>query len=86
MEFTVRKYDILREIGLTQGVVEKKNTIPILANVLIDADGDHIQISATDLELGIKCTCPAKIKATTPAKNFLDIIRALPDDDIMLSL
>ena len=62
MEFTVRKYDILREIGLTQGVVEKKNTIPILANVLIDADGDRIQISATDLELGIKCTCPAKIK------------------------
>lgn len=86
MEFTVRKYDILREIGLTQGVVEKKNTIPILANVLIDADGDRIQISATDLELGIKCTCPAKIKKagsiTTPAKNFLDIIRALPDDDI----
>ena len=62
MEFTVRKYDILREVGLTQGVVEKKNTIPILANVLIDADGDRIQISATDLELGIKCTCPAKIK------------------------
>jgi len=86
MEFTVRKYDILREIGLTQGVVEKKNTIPILANVLIDADGDRIQISATDLELGIKCSCPAKIKKagsiTTPAKNFLDIIRALPDDDI----
>ena len=88
MEFTVRKYDILRELGLTQGVIEKKNTIPILANVLIDADGDQIQISATDLELGIKCTCPAKIKKpgaiTTPAKNFLDIIRALPDADIKI--
>ncbi|MFN8005564.1 MAG: DNA polymerase III subunit beta [Terriglobia bacterium] len=86
MEFTIRKYDILRELSLTQGVVERKNTIPILANVLIDAQGDQIQISATDLELGIKCTCPAKIKKpgaiTTPAKNFLEIIRSLPDDDI----
>ena len=54
MEFTVRKFDILREVSLTQGVIEKKNTIPILANLLMDAHGDSVQLSATDLELGIK--------------------------------
>ena len=62
MEFTVRKFDILREVGLTQGVIEKKNTIPILANLLMDAHGDSVQLSATDLELGIKSSCPAKVK------------------------
>ncbi|MBM3801430.1 MAG: DNA polymerase III subunit beta [Acidimicrobiia bacterium] len=88
MELTVRKFDILREVGLTQGVIEKKNTIPILANLLMDAQGDSVQLSATDLELGIKCSCPAKIKKpgaiTTPAKSFLEIIRELPDADIRI--
>ena len=88
MEFTVRKFDILREVGLTQGVIEKKNTIPILANLLMDAQGDSVQLSATDLELGIKSSCPAKVKKpgaiTTPAKSFLEIIRELPDADIKI--
>ena len=88
MEFTVRKFDILREVGLTQGVIEKKTTIPILANLLMDAEGESLHIAATDLDVGIKSSCPAKVKKagaiTTPAKNFLDIIRALPDSDIKI--
>jgi DNA polymerase III subunit beta len=86
MEFTIRKFDILREISLAQGVVERKNTIPILANLLMDASGDSVHLSATDLDVGIKSSCPAKVKKegalTTPARNFLDIIRALPDSDV----
>lgn len=54
----------------------------------MDAQGDSVQLSATDLELGIKCSCPAKIKKpgaiTTPAKSFLEIIRELPDADIRI--
>ncbi len=88
MEFTVRKFDILKDVALTQGVIEKKTTIPILANLLLDAQGEGIQISATDLELGIKSTCPAKVKKagaiTTPAKSFLDMLRELPDADIKI--
>jgi DNA polymerase-3 subunit beta len=88
MEFTVRKFDILREVGLTQGVIEKKTTIPILANLLMDATGDSVHLAATDLELGVKSSCPAQVKKpgaiTTPARNFLDIIRALPDADIKI--
>ncbi|MCH2694031.1 MAG: DNA polymerase III subunit beta [Acidobacteriia bacterium] len=84
MEITVRKSDIVNEVLLTQGVVERKTTIPILANLLIETGEDKINFAATDLDLGIKSSCPAKIletgSITTPAKNFLEIIRSLPPD------
>ena len=60
MEFTVSKADLVRELSLSQGVVEKKTTIPILSNVLLEARGDRITLTATDLELGIRCSCPAQ--------------------------
>jgi len=88
MEFTVSKNDLVRELGLSQGVVEKKTTIPILSNVLIEAQGDRIVLTATDLELGIRCVCPAKVKkegaGTVPAKKLLDYTRLLPDADLNL--
>jgi hypothetical protein len=62
MEFTVSKADLVRELGLSQGVVEKKTTIPILSNILLEAKGGRIILTATDLELGIRCSCPAKVK------------------------
>ena len=62
MEFTVSKSDLVRELSLSQGVVEKKTTIPILSNVLLEASGDRISLTATDLELGIRCSCPARVK------------------------
>ncbi len=72
MEFTVSKADLVRELNLSQGVVEKKTTIPILSNVLLEADGDRIRLTATDLELGIRCSCPARVKkegaGTIPAQ------------------
>src|ERR1043165_5819389 len=86
MEFTVSKADLVRELGLSQGVVEKKTTIPILSNVLLEADGDRIVLTATDLELGIRCSCPARVgkpgSGTIPAKKLLDYVRLLPDSDI----
>jgi hypothetical protein len=62
MEFTVAKSDLVRELSLSQGVVEKKTTIPILSNVLLEAEGDRVVLTATDLELGIRCSCPARVK------------------------
>ncbi|MBZ5591110.1 MAG: DNA polymerase III subunit beta [Acidobacteriia bacterium] len=86
MEFTVSKNDLVRELGLSQGVVEKKTTIPILSNVLIEAQADRIVLTATDLELGIRCSCPAKVKkegaGTIPARKLLDYTRLLPDADL----
>jgi DNA polymerase III subunit beta len=86
MEFTVSKTDLLRELSLSQGVVEKKTTIPILSNVLIEAAGDRVTLTATDLELGIRCSCPARVKkegsGTVPARKLLDYVRLLPDTDL----
>jgi hypothetical protein len=62
MEFTVSKADLVRELSLSQGVVEKKTTIPILSNVLLEASGDRVTLTATDLELGMRCSCPARVK------------------------
>lgn len=86
MEFTVSKSDLVRELSLSQGVVEKKTTIPILSNVLIEAAGDRVTLTATDLELGIRCSCPARVKkegsGTLPARKLLDYVRLLPEGDV----
>ena len=86
MEFTVRKFDLLQELTLIQGVVERKTTIPILANVLVRAEEDKLEILATDLEIGLKSTCASTVTAggtiTLPAKRLYEIVRALPDKEI----
>src|SRR5271163_1525583 len=90
MEFTVSKTDLVRELNLSQGVVEKKTTIPILSNVLVEAAGDRINLTATELELGIRSSCPARVKkpgaGTIPAKRLLDYVRLLPDADLDVKL
>jgi DNA polymerase III subunit beta len=86
MEFTVRKFDLLQELTLIQGVVERKTTIPILANVLVKAEGGELRIAATDLEIGLKSVCTSKTTVpgtvTLPAKRLYEIVRALPDKEI----
>ncbi len=88
MEFTVSKVDLVRELSLSQGVVERKTTIPILSNVLLEAAGDRVTLTATDLELGIRCSCPAQVKkegaGTVPARKLLDFVRLLPDADLTI--
>ncbi len=88
MELVVRKTDLLRELQLFQGIVERKNTIPILANVLIEASGDEVKLLATDLEVGLRSKCSASVgkggSLTLPAKKLYEIIKALPDTDVRI--
>jgi DNA polymerase III subunit beta len=90
MEFSVKKFDLLEELELTQGVVERKTTIPILSNLLFEAQGNRLTITATDLELSIRTSCEAKVKkegsGTIPAKKLLDLVRLLPDGEIKFKL
>lgn len=90
MEFSVEKGLLLKELNLTQGVVERKATIPILSNLLLNAADSSLRISATDLELAISCGCPVRIKkagsGTIPAKRLLEIVRSLPDAEIRFKL
>jgi DNA polymerase III subunit beta len=90
MEYSVKKFDLLEELLLTQGVVERKTTIPILSNLLCEAKGNRLTITATDLELSIRTSCEAKIKkdgaGTVPAKKLLELVRLLPDEEIRFKL
>jgi len=88
MQLVVRKNDLLRELQLFQGIVERKNTIPILANVLIEAKGDEVRLLTTDLEVALRSRCPAKVEKsgslTLPAKKLYEILRALPETDVRI--
>jgi DNA polymerase-3 subunit beta len=88
MELVVRKTDLLRELQLFQGIVERKNTIPILANVLIEAAGDEVKLLATDLEVGLRSRCTASVakggSLTLPAKKLYEIVKALPETDVRI--
>jgi DNA polymerase-3 subunit beta len=90
MEFSVKKFDLLQELSLTQGVVERKTTIPILGNVLCEAAGNKVTLTATDLELSIRTSCEAKVKkegsGTIPAKKLLELVRLLPEGEIRFKL
>jgi DNA polymerase-3 subunit beta len=89
MELVVRKNDLLRELQLFQGIVERKNTIPILANILIDAKDGEVRMLATDLEVALRSRCEAKVGKsgvlTLPAKKLYEIVRALPETEVRIS-
>src|SRR5437773_5377170 len=89
MELVVRKNDLLRELQLFQGIVERKNTIPILANVLMEAKGDEVRFLATDIEVGLRSKWAASVAKsgllTLPAKKFFEIVMSLPETDIRIA-
>ena len=88
MELVVRKNDLLRELNFFQGIVERKNTIPILANILIEASGNEVKILATDLEVALRSRCQASVNKsgslTLPAKKLYEILKALPETDVRI--
>ncbi|MGO9863600.1 MAG: DNA polymerase III subunit beta [Terriglobales bacterium] len=90
MEITVSKFEVLRELTATQGVVERKTTIPILSNYLFEAAGDKLSLTATDLDLSLRTSCNAKVKkegaCTIPARKLHDYVKLLPDADITIKL
>jgi DNA polymerase-3 subunit beta len=90
MEITVGKSELLRELTATQGVVERKTTIPILSNYLFEAGGDKLSLTATDLDLSLRTSCNAKVKkdgsCTIPARKLHDYVKLLPDADVTIKL
>jgi len=90
MEITVSKSELLKELTATQGVVERKTTIPILSNYLFEAADDRLALTATDLDLSLRTSCASKVKkegsCTIPARKLYDYVRLLPDGDISIKL
>jgi len=86
MQFHISKDVFLKGLTKVQGIIEKRHTIPILANVLIEAKNNEIIITATDLEVGIKSNYPSDVitegKVTVSAKKLFEIIKELPNKNI----
>ncbi|MGC9418898.1 MAG: DNA polymerase III subunit beta [Rhodovulum sp.] len=83
MKFSIERGTLLRAVGQAQSVVERRNTIPILANVLIEAEGDTVSFRATDLDIEVVDKVPAQVEragaTTVPAVTLHEIVRKLPD-------
>ena len=88
MQFVIKRGDLQKELGFVQGIVERKNTIPVLANILIESAGENtIRISGTDLDVTIRCDTDAEeVKEQgaicVQARKLFDIARLLPDAPI----
>jgi DNA polymerase-3 subunit beta len=88
MEFMIEREELLQGLYPTQGIVERRTTIPILAHVLLETGNDGVTIAATDQEVGVRRTCDAKVKkkgsVTTGARKLYEIVRECPDGAITL--
>ena len=91
MKLSIQKADLQRGLGRIQAIVERRNSMPILANVLLDAskeDGGSLLIAATDLEVGIRSSQDASVAKpgalTVSARKLYDIVRELPDEPVTL--
>jgi DNA polymerase-3 subunit beta len=84
MKFSIKKEDILSELQLLQGIVEKRNTMPILANILVNATESEVELIGTDLEVGLKTHFPAQIdetgSITISGKKVFEIVRSLAEE------
>ena len=89
MNITIQRADLARTLAAVSKVVEARNTIPILANVLLVADGSQLQVTATDLDIEVSSNAPATGEAgstTVDAKRLSDIARRLSGVEVSLSI
>ena len=88
MKISTQKKDLVGLLGKTQNIVEKRNTMPVLVNVLIEAKEGILRVFATDLEVSLTDEISANVseegRLAVNAKNFFDIIKELNDDEILL--
>lgn len=87
MEFVIKQSVLKDELGFVQGIVEKKSTIPVLSNILIESVGENaIRFLGTDLDVTIRCDAEADIKQSgsmcVQARKLFDIVRLLEDADV----
>ncbi len=90
MKIKVAKDQILKGLQITQGIIGARSTLPILSNVLVETDEDKLWLTATDLEVSVRCAIPAEIEksgsTTLPAKTLFSIIRELSATDIAIEV
>ena len=86
MNLTIAKEQLISGLQSVQNIVSTRTTLPILSNVLLRADGDRLQLTATDLDVTITCTVEAAVKkagaTTVPVKKLFGIARELGSPEI----
>ncbi len=84
MKFTIQREQLLKPLQLVTGVVERRQTLPVLANLLVRATEGQLEFTGTDLEVELVARCAANVEqtgeATLPARKLADIWRSLGDD------
>jgi DNA polymerase-3 subunit beta len=90
MEFTARRGDLVKELQLVQGIVERKSSIPILSNVLLEAEGGAVSVSATDLDVSLRGGLPSAVRqagaVTLQARKLYEVMRSLPEAEVVVRL
>ncbi len=90
MEFVIQRNDLVRELQIVTGVVEKRATLPILANLLLEADRESLHVRASDLEVTIRAAANATVvtegSITLPAQKLHDIARSLPEAEVQFKV
>ena len=90
MEIRLKRSEFLSELGPMQGIVERRTTIPVLSHILLRAEDDRLSLAATDLDVSLTSWCEAEVAApggiAVQAKKFIEIIRAVVDDEVRLKL
>ncbi len=90
MEVVIERDAFLKGLQMVQNIVEPRQTLPILANVLLEAAGDSVRLTATDLEVGARVSVPAKVGAkgaiTVAARKLAEIVKELPAAAVTLKV
>src|SRR3954470_13865032 len=90
MNLTISKEQIINGLQSVQNVVSTRTTLPILSNVLLRAEGDRLQFTATDLDVTITCSVEAKVKkpgaTTVPVKKLFGIVRELSNPELEIQV
>ncbi|HXH05727.1 MAG TPA: DNA polymerase III subunit beta [Vicinamibacterales bacterium] len=90
MEFTARRVDLVRELQLLQGIIERRATVHTTACVLLEAQGGELHLAATDLEVGLSSRCPASIAkpgaVAVPGRKLYELVKALPETDVRVQV
>src|ERR1700747_3381202 len=88
MELAIERVSLQNSLSMVQGIVERRNTVPILGHVLLEPDGNKITLSATDLEVGIRTEVPCKASTkgslTLNARTLFEIVREAEGDEVAL--
>src|SRR5262249_49129947 len=88
MEVVLERDAFLKGLQMVQNIVEPRQTLPILANVLLEAEGESVRLTATDLEVGARVSVPAKVgakgKITVSARKLAEIVKELPPAAVAL--